>query len=72
MVLSNRQLYEPSLEVDATDIHVNACMKLVLLANELVTQRRLISMEGKGLYLEEPVTVPTKETLLVSDDLQPN
>jgi hypothetical protein len=64
--------YEPSLEVDATGIRVNACMKLVLLASELVTQKRLISMEGKGLYLEEPSTVSTNKTLLVSNYLQPN
>jgi hypothetical protein len=51
---------------------VNAYMKLVFLADELVTKKRLISIEGEQLYLDEAAAVPTNDTLLVSDYLQPN
>jgi hypothetical protein len=40
--------------------------------DEIVTQKQLISIQGEGLYLEEPATVPRDNSLLVSDHLQPN
>ncbi len=64
--------YESALDVDVTGLRVKAYIKLVLLSDEIVTQKRLISIRGEGLYLEEPATDPTNDTLLVADYLQPN
>jgi hypothetical protein len=61
-----------ALDVDVTGLRVKAYIKLVLLSDEIVTQKRLISIWGEGLYLEEPATYPTNDTLLVADYLQPN
>jgi hypothetical protein len=64
--------YESAINVDATGDRVLAYIKLVLLSDALVTQKRLISIEPKWLYLEEPATVPANDTLLVAGYLQPN
>jgi hypothetical protein len=63
---------DSSLEVEATGVRVEAYMKLVLLCDELVTQKRLISIEFEGLYQEQPTPASTEDTLSVSDHLQPN
>jgi hypothetical protein len=61
------------MDVDATGSSVTAYIKLVLLSDELVTQKRLISIEPEHLYLDEPATVPKNDLLLVAADyLQPN
>jgi hypothetical protein len=60
------------MDVDTTGLRVQAYIKLVLLLDEIATQKWLISIQGEGLYLEEPATVPTNDPLLVSDHLQPN
>ena len=55
------------IDVYATGTCVTAYIKLVLLFDELVTQKRLILIEPKCLYLDEPATVPTNDPLLVAD-----
>jgi hypothetical protein len=56
--------YDSTMDADVTGLCVTrAYIKLVLLSDELVTQKRLVSTKGERLYLEEPYTDNTNDTL---------